>query len=195
MALFKVWKYKILSTLSCCKQLWQFLANLFNFLKICWIFFLKQGVYDKIFFQDVFHKMANFITKRITKYTLRQRTWDKVRCYWEHVNEHIKNWRNMSGKHIGNLGNMLKTWWENNGFNKNPKRATNVLPKEDFANSNYNIPLVLPMKLFFMPHVTISCESHKESRVKRGINVSGLCPLLWQERSSKLNNILKLSAP
>ncbi len=61
------------------------------------------------------------------------------------LGEHIGNLGNMLGEHIGNLGNMLKTWWEHKGFNKNPKRETNVLPKEEFANSNYNIPLVLPM--------------------------------------------------
>jgi hypothetical protein len=66
-----------------------------------------------------------------------------VVIYWEHVREHIKNLRVMLGEHIGNLGNMLRTRREHNGFNNNPKRETHVLPKEEFANSNYNIPLIL----------------------------------------------------
>jgi hypothetical protein len=34
--------------------------------------------------------------------------------------------------------NMMGTQWVQ-------QKSTNVLPKEEFANSNYNIPLVLPM--------------------------------------------------
>jgi plastocyanin domain-containing protein len=30
----------------------------FFFLEICWIFFLKWGICDRIFFQNVFYKMA-----------------------------------------------------------------------------------------------------------------------------------------
>jgi hypothetical protein len=41
--------------------------------------------------------------------------------------------------------NLVGTRQEHNGFNKNPKRETHVLPKEEFANSNYNIPLILSM--------------------------------------------------
>jgi hypothetical protein len=54
--------------------------------------FLKQGIFDRIlFFKIFFPKGQKFITKRITKSTLRQRTSDKVRGYWKSVREHIKN--------------------------------------------------------------------------------------------------------
>jgi len=52
-------------------------------------------------------------------------------------------------EHVGGthweLREHVENMMRNNGFNKNPKRETNVLPREEFANSNYNIPLVLPM--------------------------------------------------
>jgi Zn-finger protein len=34
-----------------------------------------------------------------------QSIWDKVRCYWEHVEEHLENSGNI-------LKNPLKTWWK-----------------------------------------------------------------------------------
>jgi hypothetical protein len=49
-------------------------------------------------------------------------------------------------EHVGGTQWELREHVEKNTmFNKNPKRETNVLPREEYANSNYNIPLVFPM--------------------------------------------------
>ncbi len=37
--------------------------------------------------------------------------------------------------------NMMRTQW----VEQKSKKETNVLPWEEYANSNYNIPLVFPM--------------------------------------------------
>jgi len=38
-----------------------------------------------------------------------QMIWDKMRCYWEHVGEHIKKFENMLGTHWEHYENTLET--------------------------------------------------------------------------------------
>jgi hypothetical protein len=42
----------------------------------------------------------------------RQSIWDKARCYWEQ---------------LGNLGKMVRTWWEHIRNNKNPKKPSYLI--------------------------------------------------------------------
>ncbi len=129
--------------------MWQFLANLFNFLKFCWIFFLKQGICDRIFFFKMFFtKWQKFNTKRSLSKTQGKGHGIK----WGAIGNMLGNTLKIEGTCWGNtLGTWehVRTWWEHNGFNKNPKRETNVLPKEGFANSNYKHTLSLANVTFF----------------------------------------------
>jgi hypothetical protein len=50
----------------------------------------------------------------------KQSIWDKVRCSWEHVEEHIENRKNM----LGTPGNLIGTHWEVGG---NTSRTTKIM--------------------------------------------------------------------
>jgi hypothetical protein len=50
---------------------------------------------------------------KLQEYNLGPMIWDKVRSYWEHVEEHI-----------GNFGDMLRTHWELHGNNKKSNTST-----------------------------------------------------------------------
>jgi len=106
-----------------------------------------------------------------------------MQCTWEHVKEHIKNRRNMLGEHVENLGNIIAS-------TKIEKGRRMYLQRRNLPILITTYPWSCQCNFFFMPHVTISCKSHKESRVRRGVNVWRLHPLLWHESFSKLNDIL-----
>jgi hypothetical protein len=62
----QIWLYskyestKILSTLSCCKQLWRFLVDFKNFFSFIfyWMFFFLKGIWQNILFSNTFRQMG-----------------------------------------------------------------------------------------------------------------------------------------
>jgi hypothetical protein len=111
----------------------------------------------------------------------------------------LMNTLKIEGTCWGNTLGTQGTCWKHDG---NTMGSTKIQKGRRMYFQRRNLPILIttyPWSCqcsFFPCHMS---QSHakviKNQGVKRGIKVWGLCPLLWHERSSQLNDILKLSAP
>jgi hypothetical protein len=89
----------------------------------------------------------------------KQSIWDKVRCSWEHVGEHIENMKNMLGTPWELDWNTLGSWWEHIKNNKN--YGHKVSPTLNSSSSFGNL-----RNIFYF--LTVACRTcHKRQSNRR----------------------------